>query len=260
MSLFLSHGAPDFVLRKTPAHSFLQDLGANLERPKSIIMISAHYESQNSTVRINSNPAPHTIHDFFGFPEALYELNYPAPGNPELAKQIASVLSKNNFQVRQEPTHGIDHGVWMPLQLMYPAADIPVVALSVSPQQSPRWHWQLGQTLGELPDVVVVGSGSLTHNLRALGQSPESGYRAFAQWMFERLSECDLNSLLAYREKAPFAAKSHPTDEHLLPLFTALGAAGKPWHSKRLHHSFDLNNLSMDSYQFTDIRPQYPAG
>lgn len=248
-TLFVSHGAPTLILEDRPARNFLASLGSLLPRPKAIVAVSAHWDTDVPAVSTAHRPA--TIHDFYGFPDALYTLRYAAPGAPDLADRVARLIG-----AARDPHRGLDHGAWVPAMLAWPEADIPIFQLSVQPDQSPAHHIALGRRLAVLRDegVLVMGSGSATHNLRALvrgGESePEPWARAFDDWLADTLQKGDEQQLADYRVRAPFARDAHPTDEHFLPLHVAYGAAGEGAHGRPLHRSFTLGNLSMASYAF----------
>ncbi|MGC2087237.1 MAG: class III extradiol ring-cleavage dioxygenase, partial [Bradyrhizobium sp.] len=196
---------------------------------------------------------------FYGFPRALYELRYPAPGAPELAQDIAARLAAAGLPAAIDHARGLDHGAWVPLLLMYPGADIPVLQLSIQTERGPRHHLALGRALAPLRDdgVLIIGSGSFTHNLAEFRtRRPELNapalpwVDAFADWVHEAAIAGRVDDLLDYRSRAPFAHKNHPTDEHFLPLFAALGAAGEGAHAERLHNSANYGVLRMDVYAF----------
>jgi 4,5-DOPA dioxygenase extradiol len=261
-SLFLSHGAPTLPLTDTPARAFLQQLGHALERPKAILVISAHWETAVPTV--NAVDSNETIHDFGGFPRALYDLRYPAPGSPTLAARVAAQLSAGGFDCNIDKRRGLDHGAWVPLLLMYPQADIPVLQLSVQPHLGPEHHLRVGRALAPLRDegILIIGSGSFTHDLSEFrGHGPNDPapdwVNSFADWFDVALTNNQTDDLLDYRRQAPFAAKNHPTEEHLLPLYVALGAAGEDARAKRLHASSTYSVLRMDVYAFQ--APDDPA-
>jgi 4,5-DOPA dioxygenase extradiol len=246
-SLFLSHGAPTLPLTDTPARAFLSRLGRSIGRPKAILVISAHWESDGPEV--SAVARNETIHDFHGFPRELYEISYPAPGAPSLASGIADLLRAADLGCLIDNRHGLDHGAWVPLMLMYPAADIPVLQLSIQPHLGPAHHLRLGRVLAKLRDagLLVIGSGSLTHDLSEFrGQDPNAPapdwVNGFADWIGDALATSRIDDLLGYRRLAPFAVKNHPSEEHLLPLFAALGAAGEDWRAERLHASNDLRH------------------
>jgi 4,5-DOPA dioxygenase extradiol len=199
-----------------------------------------------------------TIHDFDGFPKALYEIRYPAPGSAWLADRVASLIEAGGGMVMRDPARGLDHGAWVPLSLIYPNADVPVVQLSVQPGQGPDYHHRLGQMLAPLREenVLIVGSGSFTHDLSSFRQyysalhAPAPDWvDAFADWMCVAIEEGRIDDLLAYRQRAPHAVRNHPTEEHLLPLFVALGA-GAGGESEHLHQSTTHGILRMDAFAF----------
>ena len=254
-SLFLSHGAPTLPLTDTPARAFLSQIGDTLERPKAILVISAHWETAVPTV--NAVASNETIHDFGGFPRALYDLRYPAPGSPTVAARVAGRLRTGGFDCDIDKRRGLDHGAWVPLLLMYPRANIPVLQLSVQPHLGPEHHLRVGRALAPLRDegVLIIGSGSFTHDLSEFhGHGPNDpapdSVNSFADWFDAALTKGQTGELVDYRRLAPFATKNHPTEEHLLPLYAALGAAGQNAHAERLHASSTYSVLRMDVYSF----------
>lgn len=249
-TIFVSHGAPTLILGDTPARTFLASLGQQLPRPRAIVAVSAHWDTDVPAVSLARQPE--TIHDFYGFPEALYRLRYAAPGAPDLAERVARLTG-----AAHDAHRGLDHGAWVPAMLGWPEADIPIFQLSVQPEQSPAHHIALGRKLSALraEDILVMGSGSATHNLRALvrggGDSePEPWAQEFDDWLADTVEKGDEAALADYRAQAPNAVDAHPTDEHLLPLHVAYGAAGAGACGRALHRSFTLGNLSMASYAF----------
>lgn len=248
--LFISHGAPSMVLEDEPVTRFLKQLGQELPRPKAIVCISAHWETLQPSV--GTHPRPSTIHDFYGFAEDLYRLRYPAPGASETAEQVRQLLLDNGHHAVAEPQRGLDHGAWAPLMLMFPAADIPVTQLSVQPGASPEHHFALGQAIAALGDqgVLIIASGSATHNLRDFGvysrdAAPADYALAFDAWLNAAIIAGDNQALFDYLRLGPEARRNHPTPEHLLPLFVALGAAGSGQPGRRIHSSFSYGFLSM---------------
>ena len=255
-SIFISHGAPTLALDNTAAHRFLQELGERLPRPKAILVVSAHWESMGGPA-VSLAPQPETIHDFGGFPAALYAMRYPAPGAVDVAARAADLLAAGGFAVKRSATRGLDHGAWVPLRLMYPAADIPVSQISVLRGGSPAEHVALGAALASLRDdgVLILASGSLTHNLgefrgQAMDEAVPEWVSGFGDWMKNRLDSNARDDLLDYRRMAPFAERNHPSDEHLMPLFVALGAGGEHARAERLHDSYEYGILAMDAYAF----------
>ncbi len=254
-ALFISHGSPMMALEPSPARDFLAGLGATLGRPRAIVVASAHWET--ALPEVSAPVANDTIHDFYGFPPALFAMRYPAPGDPELAQRVAGLLRDAGLDAGVDPARGLDHGAWVPLVLMYPEHDIPVLQVSLQTPLGPQHHLRLGRALEALrgENVLVIGSGSFTHNLGRLRRvEPDAAAPAdvvaFADWMHAALRDNRIDDLLAYRQKAPYAAMQHPSDEHLLPLFVALGAAGDKAHATRLHASTTYGALRMDAYAF----------
>jgi 4,5-DOPA dioxygenase extradiol len=253
-TLFLSHGAPDLPLQNAPVTDFLRSLHQQLPTPKAILIVSAHWYSKIPTV--SAATAPRTIHDFSGFPAELYTLNYPAPGSPELADRIVTLLTQAGISAQIDPSRGFDHGTWTPLILAYPNADIPIVQLSIQYHRDVQYHWQLGQALAALRQegVLIIGSGSATHNLNAFmpqyDATPPDWVQQFDQWLGESIVEQDWQRLMQYRQLAPYAHENHPTEEHLLPLFVALGAAGSDAQGIQLHRSYTYGAFSMAAYSF----------
>lgn len=251
-SLFISHGSPMLALEPGASGPALARLAAELPRPKAIVVVSAHWESQD--LRVSSNPQPQTWHDFGGFPAALFAVQYPAPGQPELAEQVAQLLRADGLPAQLDDQRPFDHGVWVPLSLMYPQADIPVVQVSLPSRMGPALQTQVGHALSSLRQqgVLLIGSGSITHNLRELDwhagpESVEPWAKAFRDWIIEKLAANDEAALHDYRRQAPNAVRSHPSDEHLLPLYFARGAGGD---FSIAHQGFTMGALGMDIYRF----------
>ncbi len=254
-SLFISHGSPELAVRPTPAHHFLKTLGSDLPAATAILAVSAHWETQAPTV--NTARTPTTIYDFGGFDPRLRQITYRARGAPDLAEKVAKLISDTGHTVASIADGGYDHGVWVPLHLMYPNADIPVAQLSIQPAQSPAHHYDLGRALAPLRDegVLIVASGALTHNLRAFRGQPVDApvpewVQGFRTWMSEKLEAGQHEILTEYRRQAPFAIENHPEDEHLLPLFVALGATSPSEPIRRIHASVEHGIIAMDVFRF----------
>jgi 4,5-DOPA dioxygenase extradiol len=245
-TLFLSHGAPTVVMSNTPASAFLRSLAARVPAPTAILVVSAHWEEARPTVGLGVE----TIHDFYGFPKPLYELTYPAPLARDVAERAAALLTFPDLAV--DDTRGRDHGVWAPLMLAWPNADIPVAQLSLVGGAAARTHYEIGRALAPLRDegVLIVGSGSATHNLRARPTPlPADWATQFVGWLDNTLATGDDAALLDWKRAAPHAAINHPTSEHFDPIFVARGAAaGEP--ATRLHASYEFGSLSMNAYAF----------
>ena len=248
--VFVSHGAPTLVLEDHPARHFLARIGHELPRPQAILCVSAHWETDQPTV--STAERPETIHDFYGFPEQLYRLRYPAPGAPDLARRAAGLLRAAGLTCAEDPSRGLDHGAWSPLILIYPDADIPVTQLSIQPGKSPEHHLAVGRALSGLTEdgILVLGSGGAVHNLgqfRVDRRNAADWAIAFEDWLTERLAAGDAAALAQY-EGMSESAKAHPTDDHFLPLFVALGAAGHGARGRALHRSFAHGSIAMSAY------------
>ena len=245
-TLFLSHGAPAIALAKTPASDFLGSLAAKLPRPKAVLVVSAHWEEARPTVGLGLD----TIHDFYGFPQPLYDMRYPAPLARDVAERTTALL--RHADATTDPARGRDHGVWVPLMLAWPRADLPVVQLSLIGGATPQTHYDIGRALAPLRDegVLIVGSGSATHNLRARpAPQPAEWATSFVAWLDATLETGNDAALLDWRRSASYADINHPTSEHFDPIFLARGAAsGEP--STRLHASYEYGSLSMNAYAF----------
>lgn len=254
-TIFLSHGAPDLPIQDGAVTHFLKSLHQQFPKPQAILVISAHWNSGKPTV--SKAIQPQTIYDFGGFPDTVYRLSYPAPGAPALADRVISLLTKAGIPSQTDPNRGLDHGAWTPLILAYPDADIPVTQLSIQYQAGALHHFQIGQALAPLraEGVLILASGGATHNLWEFDSrydvSPPDWVRVFDEWLAERIAEGDWQAILNYRKIAPYAAENHPTEEHLLPLFVALGAGGDQVEGVRLHRSYNYGAFSMAAYAFT---------
>jgi 4,5-DOPA dioxygenase extradiol len=249
--IFISHGSPLMMLEAGNAGIAWQQLAANLHRPRAILAVSAHWMTR--VPAITAAPQPATIHDFYGFPEALYEINYLPPGASDLVAEIRALIP----EIAVDTKRGLDHGAWVPLRYLYPAADIPVIQLGVMPDASPADHFRLGEKLAALTGrgVLIMASGGLTHNLRDLvGDAPEGRalpYVAeFADWFNDRLATCDLPALFDYRRQAPHAARAHPREEHLLPIFVAMGAGGMKTAPSPVFRHYSAGALALDAFKF----------
>lgn len=256
-ALFVPHGAPTFALAPGAAGAALERLAGRLPTPRAIVAASAHWETAVPTV--GTATQLETIHDFGGFPAELYAIRYPATGCPEAAREVAAALEAASLPVRLDPRRGLDHGAWVPLRLMFPEADVPVVPLSIQPRDGTAGALRLGRALEPLLErgFVVIASGNITHNLRDYASASRAGgdapayVRGFADWVWERLAARDVAGLLDYRRLGPDAVRAHPTEEHLLPLYVALGAAGKNFDVERVHAGIDSFVLAMDAFSFT---------
>jgi 4,5-DOPA dioxygenase extradiol len=250
-ALFVSHGAPDLLLSDVPARAFLRGLAAALPEPRAIVVASAHWAAE--TVAVEASAAPRTIHDFAGFDAELHRYAYPARGDPDLARAMVSRLRDAGFAAGTAE-RGLDHGAWVPLAIAWPDARVPVVQVSLQSRRGPEHHLRLGNALAGLADegVLVMGSGGATHDLRALQGpgSPAPGWvRAFDDWLVDAVERGDVEALVDYRALAPEAIRNHPSEEHMLPLLVALGAAGAGVRGHVLHRSTTYGVLSMSAFR-----------
>jgi 4,5-DOPA dioxygenase extradiol len=253
--LFVPHGAPTMALEPGEAGAALSAFATRIPRPPAILVISAHWNTAIPT--FSAACKPETIHDFYGFPQGLYAIRYPVCGAVKWAMEGRALLEEAGFEVGVDPKRGLDHGAWVPLRLMYPDASVPVAAISLQTRLGPEHHYRLGQALAPLRDagVLILASGNLTHNLGHFGLRHGMGVsldyvRDFQTWWRERVEARDVEALLDYRRQAPGAQEAHPTEEHLLPFFVALGAAGEKFESEVVHAGIDHEILVMDTYAF----------
>jgi 4,5-DOPA dioxygenase extradiol len=251
-AIFVSHGSPTLPLERGPAVDFLRRLGTDLGRPEAILVASAHWDTDRPAV--SGAKQPETIYDFYGFPPELYRLRYPAPGAPQVAQRAASLLKSRGLPADIDPGRGLDHGAWTSLYHMYPEADIPVAQISIQSDLGPAHHVRLGEALKPLRDegVLIMASGGATHNLGELRYQrgnpvPQPWVVEFNEWLADAILSGRREDLVNYRGKAPHAVRNHPTDEHLIPLFVALGAGTA---ARRLHTSISSGVISMDAYRF----------
>lgn len=255
-ALFISHGAPTFALAPGKAGAQLAALGRRLSRPAAIVVVSPHWMTRD--LAITASAQPETIHDFGGFPPPLYELRYPAPGAPAVAARVGDLLRAAGLAPRLDPARGLDHGAWVPLMHLFPAADVPVVQVSLPVSFGAREAWHLGEILSPLRDegVLVIGSGSLTHNLyevRFGDAEPADVYaQEFVDWVRRSLRAHDRDALIDYLRVAPHAGRAHPTSDHYLPLLVAAGAGGDAATVEVLDGGILYGVLSMDSFVFDD--------
>ena len=259
-TLFIPHGAPTFALRPGTAGAAIARIGDRLPQPRAVVIVSPHWDTSAPTV--GSAERPSTIHDFYGFPRELYDIHYPATGCPEGARVVADTLAAAGLGVNLAPAQGLDHGAWVPLRLMYPNADVPVIPVSLQSHLGVVGAYRLGQALAPLVSkgFLVIGSGNVTHNLGDYRLAREDGgqgldyVRSFPEWLTDKLQRHDLDALLDYRRQAPDAVRAHPSDEHLQPLYVALGAAGQDATVEHLHSGISDYVLAMDAFAFMPVQ------
>lgn len=252
-TVFISHGAPTFALAPGRVGPQLAALGKRLPRPSAILIVSPHWASAD--VLVGTAAQPETLHDFGGFPAELYRLRYPAPGHPSLALRAVAQLSAAGYVARADAHRGLDHGAWVPLMHLYPRADVPVIQVSLPETLDGEAAWALGRALAPLQQegVLIIGSGSLTHNLYEVrfGTHDVAPYaQAFVDWVRAAVREGDAAALRAIMQRAPHAARAHPTTEHLWPLLIAAGAAGSLEHAECIDGGIEHGVLSMDAFVF----------
>ncbi|KAL2896666.1 4 5-DOPA dioxygenase extradiol 1 [Bienertia sinuspersici] len=251
-TFFITHGNPILTVEDTHSlRPFFENWSKNVfsKKPKAILIISGHWETHYPAV--NAVVVNDTIHDYDDYPAAMYQMKYPAPGAPKLAKRVEELLKKSGYEtVEIDQERGLDHGAWVPLMYMYPEADIPVCQLSVQSHLDGTYHYNLGRALAPLKEegVLVIGSGSATH---PLDETPHF-YGDMANNVVSNI--CDrYEEVIEYESKAPNWELAHPYPEHFYPLHVVLGAAGENWKAELLHTSWDHGTLSHGAYKFTSI-------
>lgn len=252
-SLFISHGAPTFAIEPGLAGPKLTALGQALPRPRAVLVVSPHWMTPSPRVGLAARPQ--TIHDFGGFDPALYEITYPVDGHPELAQRALDLLGDTGWAPQPDERRGLDHGAWVPLRHLYPAADVPAFQVSLPSRLDGDSAWAFGAALAPLADdgVLIVGSGSLTHNLGEFraGAGREEGYAAeFAAWVQEAVVRGDSASLRQTLALAPHARRAHPTTEHFWPLLVAAGAAASALPATVIEGGITHGVLAMDAFLF----------
>lgn len=254
-TVFVSHGSPMFALEPGQVGPRLRALGEALPRPQAVLVVSPHWMTRGASVGLSAQPA--TVHDFGGFPAELYTLQYPAPGHPAMAERAIALLRDAGWAVGGDAQQGLDHGAWVPLRYLYPQADVPVFQVSLPAGLNAEQAWAYGRALAPLREqgVLIVGSGSLTHNLfevmRGHAVATDTAYaHAFVDWVRDTLRDGDGARLRRTFSEAPHASRAHPTTEHYLPLLVAAGAAGEGVAGDLIDGGFTHGVLSMDAFVF----------
>lgn len=257
-ALFVSHGAPNVLLLDDEYTRSVAHASRGFAKPDGAIVVSAHWVNEGDQVQVASTPKPDTIHDFGGFQRELYQLRYPCKGAPELAATAFELLKAHDLPVALNDFHGLDHGAWVPMKLLYPDADVPTLQISL-PQDTatPRFLYEVGRALAPLRNegILLLGSGGLVHNLGELvwhGKSAEAPdwARTFHNWMKGRIEENELEELFEFEVEAPFARRAHPSAEHILPLFFSLGARLDGDRFETIFDSFHYQTLSMYTFMY----------
>ncbi|MDC3413880.1 DODA-type extradiol aromatic ring-opening family dioxygenase [Terrihalobacillus insolitus] len=260
-SLFVAHGAPLLAIENNEYTQYLEGLGAKCPKPKDVVLFSAHWESR--TQKVSKVDEFETIHDFGGFPQALYEIKYPARGEHSVTKEIEEAFRNQGIPYELDTKRGLDHGAWVVLRMIYPNADIPVISMSVNPNLSPMEQYNIGKTLSHLreEDILIVASGGTVHNLGVLKLGNDDGTidqwaLDFDSWLENKLVRWDLDALFNYSSLAPSAELAVPSygKEHFIPIFYAMGAADIQKRAKLLHRSFRYGNLSHSVWQFGETQ------
>jgi 4,5-DOPA dioxygenase extradiol len=251
-SLFLCHGGPTLAIDKNEYTDFIKELGKKI-KPKAIVVFTAHWEKEITTIS-STDDTYEMIYDFYGFPKELYAIKYAAKGSTEISSKIQGMLKANNIESELDTKRGLDHGVWDILSIMYPEADIPVIQVSVNPFMPMEKQYKLGEAIKELgkEDILVIGSGSTVHNLATVNWNAveaEQWAVDFDSWLIEKVESSDKEALFSYRGLAPYAKRAVPREEHLVPLFIAMGS-GQSDSSKLLHRSYDYGTLSYICFEF----------
>lgn len=256
--LFVPHGSPTFALNPGAAGAAMSDMVQQLAPARAIVVVSPHWDTRVPTV--SAATQLETIYDFYGFPQELYKIQYPATGCPEVAKEVAHALRAAGLEVDDSSQHGLDHGAWQPLRQMFPDADVPIVPLSMQTHAGPAHAYRVGQALSALAaqDIWIVASGNITHNLRDWhmaastdGKTPAYVHH-FADWVEEKLKANDIEALLNYRQHSAAGRQAHPSEDHLLPLFVALGAAGATAQPHAFYRGVSDYVIAMDGYAFVN--------
>ncbi|MEL7537027.1 MAG: class III extradiol ring-cleavage dioxygenase [Pseudomonadota bacterium] len=259
-SIFVSHGAPTLAIEDGPAHRFLKMLGPALPKPDAVIVVSAHHESDVTEIACQARPE--TIHDFGGFPAELYQIRYPALSDENLARRIHDTLTDGGILTRLNSERGLDHGAWVPLTLMYPLANVPVVQVSLNVTETANYHVRVGKLLASFrnDNILILASGSTTHNLAAYFSGrfrhdapPQTWVTEFSEWLSDRIEYGAWSQVLAAVDEGPFGRRNHPTREHILPLFVSLGARLPGDAAARLHASTTYSVLAMDVFGFGEV-------
>ncbi len=254
-SFFIAHGSPMLAMEDNEYTRFLNELGKSM-RPRAVILFSAHWVS--AMQKVSDIERYGMIYDFMGFPEELYRIDYPAVGNHGVYDEIQQAFRQNGVAFQSETTRGLDHGSWVVLRLLFPGADIPVIAMSVNPRATPEEQYKIGQSLASLraKGVMVVGSGGTVHNLRAVNFDDDDHIDHWAQdfdeWLERHLADWDLQSLFNYDTLAESAHLAVPPygSEHFIPIFYAMGVADQDRKASLLHRSYRFGNLSHSVWKF----------
>lgn len=249
--VFLGHGSPMNALEDTPYSRAWTTLGQSLPEPSAILVVSAHWMTRGTTL-VDVSALPKTIHDFYGFPDALYAMDYPATGNPGLAREVVSLLASHHSA--EDDTWGLDHGAWTVLRFLYPQAKVPVFQVSIDMGRGLEHQLEVGRTLAQLRDrgVLILGSGNVVHNLRTMrfGGQPLDFALEFDQLFADRLGARDLKPLADAAGLGTLLRMAHPTVDHYMPALTIAGASDARDQLTFMTDAIDLGSVSMRSFVF----------
>lgn len=249
--VFLGHGSPMNALEDTTYSRSWRALGQSLPQPAAILVVSAHWMTRGTTL-VDVSALPRTIHDFYGFPDALYSMNYPSPGAPALAKEVSTLLASHNSDT--DDTWGLDHGAWTVLRFLFPQADVPVFQVSIDMLRGLDHQLEVGRTLSQLRDrgVLILGSGNVVHNLRVMrpGGAPLDFAVEFDQLFASRLQDRDLTALADTAGLGALLRMAHPTVDHYMPALTIAGASDGRDQLTFMTDAIDLGSVSMRSFVF----------
>jgi 4,5-DOPA dioxygenase extradiol len=253
-TVFISHGPPTLLLENIPAREFLKDLGKTYRNVNAVLCISAHWITSKPTV--NAVEENDTIHDFYGFPPELYQVEYPVLGYPELAQKTADLINNNDIACEIDYTRGLDHGAWVPAMLMFPNMDVPVFQLSIQKHMDPVSHHRLGKAIESLrhEGVLILGSGGAVHPLGYAplrpGAKTDQWAYDFDSWLTKSVTQGDYSALINYSKLAPYPERAHPYPDHYMPIITTMGAAGEDAKGALIHHSWFWGDMGMGAYEF----------
>ncbi|HWO98974.1 MAG TPA: class III extradiol ring-cleavage dioxygenase [Bacillus sp. (in: firmicutes)] len=252
-SLFLAHGSPMLAIEQNPYTDFLENIGRHI-KPKAIVIFTAHWESDITTISY-TDEVYETIYDFYGFPDEMYTIKYPARGSKKAADMVKNQFQQQGIPFKLNMTRGLDHGSWTLLSRIYPNADIPVIQISVNPFLEAENQYKIGQSLKALraEDILIIGSGVTVHNLRALNwnqTTPEAWAVEFDDWLIDKIQQKDLDGLFKWEESAPNARLAVPRPEHFVPFFIAVGSGDSLEDAKVIHRSYEFGTLSYLCFQF----------
>ncbi len=253
-SIFISHGAPTLPMEDVPAKRFLVELGRKYRDVEAVLCISAHWETTIPTINITETHG--TLHDFYGFQPELYEITYPAHGKSEFAEYAYTLIKDAGVECALDDQRGLDHGVWVPMSLMFPDAEMPVFQLSIQQDLDPKKHYALGQTLESLRQegILILGSGGAVHPLGYAplrpGAKTDKWALEFDAWLTKTITDGDSDGLIDYRNCSPYSERAHPYPDHFMPLIATMGAAGEGARGTLIHHSWYWGDLGMGAYEF----------